>query len=88
MRADDMTNLNTPALATGRLTEAELARKQADLGAWTMLAEPLDAQMDAQTDVDPTDDLADPWWFQWIVWPAAFALAIAASFIWPLWIEP
>lgn len=80
----DMTNLNTPPLATGRLTEADLARKQADLGAWAMLAEPLEVEPHA----GHGDDLADPWWVKWIVWPAAFALAIAASFLWPLWIQP
>ena len=80
----DMTNLNTPPLAVGQLTEDDVARKQADLGAWTMLAEPLEAQPEFQGE----QDVGDPWWFKWIVWPVVFVVSIAASIRWPHRIQP
>jgi hypothetical protein len=57
------------------------ADREADLGAWRMLAEPL--QIDEPLPLaDPVDD---PWWVKWIVWPATFVLTVAACFVWPLW---
>jgi hypothetical protein len=70
-----MQNLNTPATQPGALTAADLD-KEAALGAWHMLAEPLPA---VET---------EPQWVRWIFYPAVIAITIAACFAWPLWVTP
>jgi hypothetical protein len=85
MTSPGMSNLNWPAAQAGELTEAELDRKQRDLGAWLMLAEPL--PIDASEQIEP-EPAAEAWWVWWIVYPAVLVLTILSCFRWPLWVQP